>query len=178
MQLLPLENTLCFRRRWFEAGHRFAAGNLNEGLGLLRGPTGVKHPGRLGILPISAEELPFLYIKHSGSMTGTGTEPYAKQGFLVYPRHPAHGCMKSLPPSFTAAVSYGHRALAAATGTCLPLAPISRLAIVCASFAHPPGCARAFERSGVTGFGRPPCKGRDHQGCKISRSTDGGQAAK
>ncbi|CAE7020948.1 unnamed protein product [Symbiodinium sp. KB8] len=80
VQFLPLENTLCFRRRWFEAGRRFAAGSLNEGLGLLRGPTGVKHPGRLGILPISAEELPFLYIKHSGSMTGTGKEPYAKQG--------------------------------------------------------------------------------------------------
>lgn len=70
LQLFPLENTLCFWRYWFQAGRTFDAGNINEGLGLLRGKRGLKHPGRVGILSIQAEELPFVYVKHSESMTG------------------------------------------------------------------------------------------------------------
>ncbi|CAK9082504.1 unnamed protein product [Durusdinium trenchii] len=74
LQLFPLENTLCFWRSWFQA-RSFDAGNLNEGLGLLRGAQGVKHPGRLGILSIPAEDLPFVYVKHEGSMTGSQILP-------------------------------------------------------------------------------------------------------
>eukprot|EP00435_Cladocopium_sp_Y103_P027625 s648_g6.t2 len=70
LQLFPLENTLCFWRHWFQAGRTFDAGNVNEGLGLLRGKRGLKHPGRVGILSMRAEELPFVYVKHSESMTG------------------------------------------------------------------------------------------------------------
>ena len=92
--------------------------------------------------------------------------------------------------SFNAAVSSRRRDLSTATGTSLPLGPISRLAFAHKSFAHPPGCTRAFEnlaekweaflfldfrnrsicfqkdyrRFDLRGFGRPPCNGRCHQG--------------
>uniref|UniRef100_A0A7S4PYA1 Glycosyltransferase 2-like domain-containing protein n=1 Tax=Alexandrium monilatum TaxID=311494 RepID=A0A7S4PYA1_9DINO len=87
---LPIENSLCFWRDWFERGRGFNAVNFGEGLWLfdLRVPEAAvdqAQPSLEALVPenvamVPATELPFLYVKHGVSVSG---DQVAEEGRLA-----------------------------------------------------------------------------------------------
>lgn len=84
--ILPIENSLCFRRDWFEAGRGFnPSSNFGEGLWLFdfsqtsTDGLNATHAGLEDLLPdgvarVPAEEVPFVYVKHGASVSGDQVE--------------------------------------------------------------------------------------------------------
>jgi len=78
--ILPIENTLCFWKSWFERGRKFQLVNFGEGMWLFeydKIPDGARAlgPNAYDIMPkdsvrVPAVELPFLYVKHGSSVSG------------------------------------------------------------------------------------------------------------